>query len=60
MVKTFTISPIHPTTKNLELWNPHTGETQKMEVTKAEVAGQSVTTVALSIPVLSAVTFVGE
>jgi hypothetical protein len=47
-------------TKNIETWNPHTGETKNMEATKAEVAGQSVTTVALIIPALSAITFVGQ
>lgn len=46
--------------KNLEIWNPHTGETQKLDATKSDMNGQAVTTAKLVIAPVSAVVFVGE
>jgi hypothetical protein len=44
--------------KNLEIWNPHTGEKQKAEVIKTEVKGETVSTVKLSLDPVSSVFFV--
>jgi len=43
--------------KNLELWDPQTGETKKAEFTKADVGGQTVTTAKLVIPAVSAIVY---
>ncbi len=46
--------------KNLELWNPQTGEKQKVEGVKSELAGTPVTTVPLVLPPLTGAFFVQE
>ena len=46
--------------KNLALWNPHTGERLKAEVTQAEANGQPVTTVRLVLPSVSSLFFIQE
>jgi hypothetical protein len=43
--------------KNLELWNPHTGEMKKAGFTKGNVNGQLVTTAKLIIPPVSAIVY---
>jgi len=44
-------------TKNLEQWNPHTGEMQMVEFVKTDVKGQAVTTAKLVIPPVSAIVY---
>ena len=46
--------------KNLEIWNPHTGEKQNAEVAKSDAGGQPVTTVHLVLPPVTAAFFVQE
>jgi hypothetical protein len=46
--------------KNLAIWNPHTGEKSKAQITSSEVAGQPVTTVRLVLPAVTSVFFVEE
>ena len=46
--------------KNLALWNPHTGERSKTQITVSESGGQSVTTVRLVLPALISVFFIEE
>jgi hypothetical protein len=46
--------------KSLELWNPQTGEKQRIGSVKSEVAGTPVTTVALILPPLTAAFCVQE
>jgi hypothetical protein len=46
--------------KNLEIWNPHTGETEKAELTKAEVNGEAITTIKLFLKPVSSLFFVGN
>lgn len=46
--------------KNLAVWNPHTGEKEKAEVTKSETAGQPVTTLHLILSPVKATFFVQE
>jgi hypothetical protein len=46
--------------KNLAIWNPHTGETEKAETTKSEAGGQPVTTVHLVLPPVRSTFFVQE
>ena len=43
---------------NLELWNPHTGERQAVEVVKSNVNGQQVTTVNLKLAPVTSVFYV--
>jgi hypothetical protein len=45
---------------NLELWNPHTGEKSKAEVSVSDIAGQPVTTVHLVLPAITSVFFVEQ
>jgi hypothetical protein len=44
--------------KNLEIWNPHTGDKQEAEVAKSETEGQAVTTVRLVLPPITALFFI--
>jgi hypothetical protein len=39
--------------RNLEIWNPHTGEKQKADVIKTDVKGESVSTVKLFLDPVS-------
>jgi len=45
--------------KTLAIWNPHTGEQQKAEITDGETAGQAITTLRLILPSVSSLFFVG-
>jgi hypothetical protein len=44
--------------KNLRIWDPHTGEQRPAEFTADETNGQLVTTVRLALPPVSSVFFV--
>ena len=46
--------------KNLAIWNPHTGEQEKAEITKSESGGQAVTTVHLVLPPVRSTFFIQE
>jgi hypothetical protein len=46
--------------KNLALWDPHTGQRKKADVTASEVVGQSVTTTHLALQPLTSVFYVQE
>jgi hypothetical protein len=46
--------------KTLEIWDPHTGERKKADATSSEAAGQSVTTLRLSLEPLTSVFYVQE
>ncbi len=46
--------------KNLELWNPHTGERQSVELKKENVSGEVVTIAKLNLDPVSAIFFVGN
>jgi hypothetical protein len=43
--------------KNLEIWDPQTGEMRKLDFTKTEVNGQAITTAKLLIPPVSAIVY---
>jgi len=45
---------------NLAIWNPHTGEKEKAEISKTALSGQPVTTVRLVLPPVRATFFVEE
>jgi hypothetical protein len=45
--------------KSLNIWNPHTGETQPVESTSSETGGQLVTTIRLVLPAVGALFYVG-
>jgi hypothetical protein len=47
-------------TKNLALWDPHTGDKKKADVTAGEATGQPVTTTRLTLPSLTSVFYVQE
>jgi hypothetical protein len=44
--------------KDLALWDPHTGEREDLNTTVSETAGQSVTTVPLSLGALKSVFYI--
>ncbi|MCX6238004.1 MAG: glycosyl hydrolase [Bacteroidia bacterium] len=46
--------------RNLEIWNPQTGEKQKAELVKSAIKGEAVTTVKLSLDPVSSVFFVED
>jgi hypothetical protein len=46
--------------KSLALWDPHTGEKKKADVTASETASQSVTATRLTLPPLASVFYVQE
>jgi hypothetical protein len=46
--------------KNLAVWDPHTGQRKKANVTASEAAGQPVTTTRLALPPLTSVFYVQE
>ncbi|HNY14881.1 MAG TPA: glycosyl hydrolase, partial [Bacteroidales bacterium] len=46
--------------KNLALWDPHTGEREDLNVSVSEAAGQSVTTVPLSLGALKSVFYIEQ
>jgi hypothetical protein len=46
--------------KNLALWNPHTGERSKAQITASETGGEPATAVRLVLPAITSVFFVGE
>ena len=46
--------------KNLALWNPHTGEREDLNTSVSETAGQSVTTVPLSLGAMKSVFYIEQ
>jgi hypothetical protein len=46
--------------KNLAVWDPHTGQRKKAEVTTSEAAGQATTTTRLALQPLTSVFYVQE
>jgi len=46
--------------KNLEIWNPHTGEKGKAEITMTTENGEPVTSVSLAIDPVSSLFFIGK
>lgn len=46
--------------KNLALWDPHTGEREELNASLSEAAGQTVTTVPLSLGALKSVFFIEQ
>lgn len=46
--------------KNLEIWNPHTGEIQKADILNTVINGVAVITAKLLIPPVTALIFIGQ
>jgi hypothetical protein len=46
--------------KDLEIWNPHTGEREQAQAAKGEASGQPVTTVRLVLPPVTSLFYIQE